>query len=92
MKTYLISYDLGLPETYNDYKVLIDYIKTYSFWAKPLQSVWFIKTDKTVSQVRDELKLRVDSSDKILVMDITDSNWGTYNVSKNVTEWMKNNL
>ena len=92
MNTYLISYDLGLPETYNDYKTLTQYIKSYSTWAKPLQSVWFIKTDKTISQVRDEIKTKVDSNDKVLVIDVTSKGWGTYNVSKEVTDWMKNNL
>ena len=92
MNTYLISYDLGLPETYDDYKILMQYIKSYSRWAKPLQSVWLIKTDKTVSQVRDEIRDRVDSNDKVLVIDVTNANWGTYHVSKEVTDWMKNNL
>jgi len=92
MNTYLVSYDLGLPETYNDYKILIEYIKSYSRWAKPLQSVWFIKTDKTVAQVRDEIKALVDSNDKILVINVTQKGWGTFHVSKDVTDWMKNNL
>ncbi len=92
MNTYLISYDLTLPETYSDYKTLIDYIKSYSKWAKPLKSVWLIKTDKTIAQVRDEIRSKVDSNDKILVINITHKGWGTFNVSKSVTDWMKNNL
>ena len=92
MNTYLVSYDLGLPETYNDYKILIEYIKSYSRWAKPLQSVWFIKTEKNVAQVRDEIKALVDSNDKILVINVTQKGWGTFHVSKDVTDWMKNNL
>ena len=92
MNTFLISYDLGLPETYDDYKILIQYIKSYPTWAKSLQSVWLIKTNKTISQVRDEIKDRIDANDKVLVIDVTKTGWATFNVSKEVTNWMKNNL
>ncbi len=92
MKTYLISYDLGLPETRLDYDILKRYVKSYSYWAKPLQSVWFIKTMKSVSQVRDEIKLKIDSNDKVLVIDVSSKGWATSGVSKSVTDWMKNNL
>lgn len=92
MNTLLISYDLVLPETYEDYKLLIQYIKSYSSWAKPLQSVWLVKTTKTPGQVRDEIKAKIDSNDKVLVMDVTKTGWATFNVSKEVTDWMKENL
>lgn len=92
MNTFLISYDLRFPEAYSDYKILIEYIKTYSYWAKPLQSVWFIKTTKNVAQVRDEIKLKVDHNDKVLVIDVTGKTWASYNLSKEVADWMKNNI
>jgi len=92
MNTLIISYDLGLPETYEDYKFLIKYIKSYPNWAKPLQSVWLIRTTKTSGQVRDEIKAKIDSNDKVLVMDVTKTGWATFNVSKEVTDWMKKNL
>ena len=91
MSTLLISYDLMSPETRKDYKELIDCIKSFP-WAKPLYSVWFIKTDKSCSEVRDELKLRVDSNDKILVIDVTGKPWATYNFPKEVLDWMHSNL
>lgn len=87
MNTYLISYDLTWPEDREDYKILIDFIKRYNRWAKPLQSVWLIKTDKTVTQVRDELRSRVENSDKLLIIKVTDS-WASFNISKDVTDWM----
>lgn len=92
MNTFLISYDLGSSETYDDYKMLIQYIKSYSTWAKPLQSVWLVKTTKTASQVRDEIKTKIDSNDKVLVVDITKTGWASFNISKDVAEWMKNNI
>ena len=92
MNTYLISYDLRIPETSKDYQKLIKFIKSYSSWAKPLKSVWLIKTSKTVSDVRDELNKETDANDGILVIDVTGANWGTVGISKEVTDWMKENL
>lgn len=89
MNTLLISYDLGLPETISDYHILIEYIKSYSYWAKPLQSVWLIRTNKSTAQVRDEIKLRIDNNDKVLVIDITNKPWASFNISKEVTGWMQ---
>lgn len=92
MRTFLISYDLRVPETSEDYKRLIDHIKSYEHWATPLKSVWFIKTSKTVSQVRDDLNTETDANDGILVIDVTGSNWGTVGISNKVSDWMKINL
>ena len=92
MKTYLISYDLRIPETSADYQKLIKYIKSFSSWAKPLKSVWFIKTYKSVSEVRDELNKEIDANDGVLVIDVTGANWGTIGVSKEVTDWMEEHL
>lgn len=92
MKTYLISYDLRVPEASEDYQRLIKHIKSYDLWATPLKSVWFVKTSKTVAQVRDDLNTQTDANDGILVVDVTKANWGTVGVSEKVTDWMTNNL
>lgn len=92
MYTYLISYDLRIPETSEDYEKLIKFIQTYSLWAKPLKSVWFIKTSKTTLEIINELNEEIDNNDGLLVIDVTDANWNTIGVSKEVTEWMKENL
>jgi hypothetical protein len=91
VKTLLISYDLLNKADY-DYTKLIDYIKSYGNWAKPLESFWLIKTDKNISMVRDELKNNVSAGDKIIVMDITSVNWATLSISEEVTGWMQSNV
>lgn len=92
MKTFLISYDLGVPETHSSYVVLSNYLKSlYANWARPVKSVWIIKSDKDAGQIRDEIKLALDANDKLIVVEMS-GNWGTYNVSKEVTDWMKNNI
>lgn len=92
MNTLLISYDLRIPETSEDYKKLIDYIKTLGDWAKPLKSVWIIKTFKSTSDIRDELIQKTDANDGLLVIDVTNRDWATSGILKEVTDWMKNNL
>jgi hypothetical protein len=89
MNTYLISYDLIRGR---DYERLIQAIKDYPNWAKPLESLWLIKTSETVAQVRDRLINHVDADDKIFVIDVTGRAWGTYNVNNEVIDWIKNNL
>lgn len=92
MKTFLISYDLGVPETHSDYTALFNRIKSlYLLWARPVKSVWIIKSDKDVAQIRDEIKLTFDLNDKLIVVELS-GNWGTYNIPKEVTDWMRNNM
>lgn len=91
MKTYLISYDLVGFATQSDYRSLFEYLKGHSNWAKPLQSVWLIRTEKTAAQIRDEMLRLVDSNDKILVIEVK-GHWASFNISKSVTTWMKEKL
>lgn len=90
MNTYLISYDLIAPS--KDYSLLYEAIKSYSRWARPLESLWLIKADETVAEVRDKLLRYVDANDKIFVVNVTGEAWGTVNISQEVTDWMKKNL
>ncbi len=92
MKTHLISYDLGVPETSEDYKKLIACIKSLDGWAKPLYSVWFVKSDNTTSEIRDKIKKETDANDKLLVLEVTNSVWATVGMDKEITDWMNNNL
>ncbi len=92
MKAFLISYDLGVPETHSSYVTLSNHLKSlYSTWARPVKSVWIIKSDKGAVQIRDEIKSALDANDKLIVVEMA-GNWGTYNISKEVTDWMKSNI
>lgn len=90
MKSYLVIYQLSLPET--SYANLIAYLKTSPQWARPCANTWIIKTTTDVATIRDGLRDRTTKSDKVLVTEVASGNWGTYNVSKEVTDWLKNNL
>lgn len=90
MKTYLIICQASLPES--SYYGLASYLKTAPQWAKPFANTWIVKTTADISVVRDGVRERTFKIDKILVTEIAGSNWATFNVSQEVTNWMKNNL
>lgn len=90
MKFYLIIYQISLPEA--SYANLIAYLKTAPQWARPCANTWIIKTTTDVASIRDGVRDRITKNDKVLVTEISSGNWGTFNVSKEVTDWMKNNL
>jgi hypothetical protein len=90
MKSYLIIYQINLPES--SYTNLIAYLKTAPQWARPCTNTWIIKSTTDVATLRDGVRDRITKNDKVLVTEITSGNWGTFNVLKEVTDWMKDNL
>lgn len=92
-RTFLISYDLGVPETASDYEKVIEHLKSYKHWSRPLQSVWLVVSDYgTTMSIRDRLSSLIDGNDKILVMDVTDDDWATRGIGQNITDWMNRHI
>lgn len=89
MNTYIISYDLIRPG--KDYSNLIAHIKSYT-WAKPLESVWLIKSSLTAEQVRNAARAHMDANDKILVIDVTSRAAAWANLPQDVSSWIHNQL
>ena len=91
-KIFLVTYDLGAPETRRNYVELGNAIKSmFSKWARPAKSVWLIQSDDGAGEVRDAIKSHLDSNDKLLVVSLGGA-WGTFNISKEVTDWMRKNI
>ncbi len=84
MNKILVSYDL--IKVGKDYQSLYDYFDNFDY-IKPLRSVYILWTSKPVEKVRDEIINLMDDNDKLFVVDITNSMWGTYNLPKTV-EWL----
>lgn len=87
-KSKIISYDLCTPgKNYDD---LYKYLKGYQVWAHITESTWFISTDKSCQEIRDEIKDIVDSNDVIFVGELNGvAAWR--NVLCN-SDYLKNNL
>ena len=90
MKTRLIIYQL--KNSSEDYNLVSNYIKTFSKWAKPMSRCFLVKSKKRTSEIRDELKRVIQNGGKVMVIDVSDSAWGTSGVTMTVTSWMKENL
>lgn len=89
MNTFLVAYQL---ENKENYMSLSEKIKTFSHWAKPLEGVWIIKSDKKAGEIRDILSEAIAKEGKIMVINLDNKAWGTFAISKEVTAWMKEKI
>lgn len=90
MRTLMVSYDLRKPG--QNYERLIDYIKGLGSWWHCLESLWFVRSSMSAAQLRDALKTLVDSTDDVLVVDMSSNSWATYGLAGNCNSWLKENL
>lgn len=88
-KTYCISYDLIEPG--QDYDGLHDAIKSYGYWWHHLDSTWFIKSDKKVSEILKHLSEFIDEDDKMIVFEVGNS-WWSKGFTKRALEWLHKNF
>lgn len=86
---YSISYDLqNAKSEYND---LYDGIKAYGIWWHQTESVWFISTNKSASEVRDYLTQFLRKGDKLFVIEVK-RHWAGIGFTKKEYDWLKDNL
>lgn len=90
MKTYFVIYKLASEET--NYPNLLTYLKSATYWARPMENAWIIKTTTNAAGIRDGAKTKMLAADKILVISLPNNDWATFNISSVVTSWMKKNL
>ena len=86
MNTILISYDLRIPG--KDYANIWEHLRSYGNWAKPLESVWLIKTSYNAEQVRNSAISHIDQNDKIFVVDVTSRACAWKNLAAEVVKWI----
>lgn len=92
MKVYQINYDLRKQRNYEE---LYKKIMSLGNWCHPLESCWLIVSEKTASQIAEELFKVMDSDDGLLVTRLlNEASW--YNLDsegmKDVTNWFQENL
>ncbi len=91
LKTYLISYDLIGGEPRVAYQKLRQAITSVAFWAKPLESVYIIKSDLSAIEIAQRLQKSMHPVDKLLVVEVG-KDWGSLNLSNEVVNWLRSNL
>lgn len=67
-KSKIISYDLC--KSGRNYDDLYKYIKNFPEWARITESAWFVSSDKTCENIRNEIMSIVDSNDRIFVAEL----------------------
>lgn len=85
---FVVGYDLHEPE--QNYDDLINAIESYPAWWGYLDSTYIVKTDDSVSDIRDNLHSYIDSNDKLLVAKLSGS-WATSNMSDE-SEWLSDHM
>ncbi|MQM81537.1 SinR family protein [Lactobacillus buchneri] len=86
---YLITYDLDNPG--QNYKDLIEHLKTYPGWARMTESCWSVTSGKTAKEVRNDLEPFIDNNDRLLVVRLSGEAAWT-GIPKDVTDWIHNNV
>lgn len=89
MTVFIVNYDLRKPE--QDYDDLHDALESYRDYHHSLQSFWLVDADTDdASEIRDDLKEHIDSSDSLVVLKKCDSGitWATNNASDTGT-WLE---
>lgn len=90
MDTYLISFELNRR---NDYNQVSEHIRKFPKWARIMENVWIVKSKSKLTDVRDGISSLINNyGGSVFVVKINNSAWGTYSVSKEVTDWMKENI
>jgi hypothetical protein len=85
VKTLQINYDLNAPG--RNYQPIYDYIKKHT-WAHPMDSMWFIRTEKSAERVCRDLLQLVDRNDDLAVLDVTNCGWWA-RMNDEMLRWMK---
>ena len=71
---------------------MINLIKEQSSWARITDMTWCVKTDiATSSELRDQLanRIGIQNDERLMVVNMTNSAWGSYNLPKEVADWLK---
>lgn len=89
MNIYLIAFQMA---DNNRSLQMINNIKEYGLWARITSTTWCIKVaDKTTAEIRDNLnsKSSLQSNERLMVVNITNSPWASYYLPKDVADWLK---
>ena len=81
---YLISYDLNTPGQH--YDQLVEAINSYSSCTYINRSTWAVESEKTAGQIRDHLKLYIDSNDNLFVCGI--NTWAANGLLRRALKWL----
>ena len=71
MRTLLISYDLAKPHR-NKHVLAQEIMALGTRWARPLESTWYISTDRDEIEIESKLSGVLDSDDGLLIQAVSE--------------------
>lgn len=80
---YLISYDLRVGATRDDYTRVHAAIEGMG-GHRVMGSQWAVRSDLTSADLRDYLQEFMSGSDRLLLTEVTAANWASYNAMFNL--------
>ena len=83
MSVFVLTYDLKAP--HKDYNNLYEALKKYTY-CHGVESVWLIDSQKSASEIRDDLNKHIDNNDVLFVAKLS-GNWASMRYS--CAEWLK---
>lgn len=88
MEIFLITFQTDDEDIRNQ---LIERIKGFGSWARICDNVWCVRSySKNTVDIRDLLKgLLTNNSERLIVLNITDSGWASCHIPKEVSTWLK---
>lgn len=85
-----MGYDLDRPG--QNYPRLEAALKAFGTWWHGLDSTWIVRADLSAVELRDQLSALVDSSDKLLVVDITADAAAWKGFDPAASKWILDNI
>jgi hypothetical protein len=89
--TILIAYDVH-PACGAAYDNLVEAIQSLGAWWHHLETVWIVRSDKTLEQIRDELKSHIGIDDQLFIADITGNRAGWAGINDAGSRWLRENI
>lgn len=87
MNIFLIVFQTDSAERHSQ---VIGSIKSKGAWARITSTSWCVKSDSlSTTSLRDDLSRNLTNDDRLIVVDITNSYWGSYCLPSAVTDWLK---
>ena len=88
MHCYIVIYDLCKPG--KNYARLYATLRNYEKWGRLTESAWAIVSSKSFEQIRNELKICLDETDRLIV--IRSGQQAAWTNVMASSEWVKENL
>jgi len=89
--TVLIAYDIH-QDRGAQYAELVEAIQSLGAWWHHLETIWVVRTDMTLKDIRDRLAAHIAADDQLLVADITTAPVEWTGLNENGSAWLRNTL